>query len=106
MKLGCIREIFKIKKCKSILLLQVSEKAVLMLLCNIIRKTVNWQRRIEKEITLLKFRDTDPKLIVDIKKHNPNLVMASKENVQIFMLVSISRSNAKNVAKKWSITHM
>ena len=88
MKLGCIREIFKIKKCKSILLLQVSEKAVLMLLCNIIRKTVHWQRRIEKEITLLKFRDIDPEQIVDIKKHDPNLLMASKENVQIFVSIN------------------
>ena len=70
-----------------------------------IRKILNWQRKIEKEITLLKFRDIDPERIVTIIKRNPNLLLTSEENVQIIMLVTISRSNAKNVAKRRSITH-
>ena len=83
------------KKCKSTLLLQITEKAVFMLLCNTIRKILNWQRRIEKEITLLNFRGIDPKRIVVIVKCNPNLVLALQENVQIFLLATISRRNAK-----------
>ena len=30
------------------------------------RKILNWQSKIEKEITLLKFKDIDPKRIVAI----------------------------------------
>ena len=73
-----------------------------MLLCNIIRKILNLQRQIEKEITLL---DIDPKRIPAIVKRNPNLLLASQENVQIFMLATISRSNAKNAEKRRRITH-
>ena len=62
-----------------------------MLLCNIIRQILNWQRKIEKEVTLLKFRDIDPKRIIVIVKCNPNLLLASKENVQIFMLAIIRK---------------
>ena len=40
-KLDCIPEIFKIKKMQSTLLLQVTEKGVFMLFCDIIRKTQN-----------------------------------------------------------------
>ena len=69
------------------------------------RKILNWQSKIEKEITLLKFRDIDPKRIVAIVKRNPNLLLTSEENVQIFMLAMISRSNAKNFAKRMSITY-
>ena len=50
-------------------------------------------------------RDIDFKRIVVIVKYNPNLLLPSKENVQIFMLAKISRNNAKTVAKKRSITH-
>ena len=57
----------------------------------------------EKEITVRKFRDIDPKRVVSIVKHNPNLLLASQENVQI--LATISRSNAKNIAKRRGITH-
>ena len=64
MKLGCILKIFEIKKCKSILLLQVTEKAVNILLSNIIRKSLNSQKRIEKESNLLNFRDIEPKRII------------------------------------------
>ena len=67
-----------------------------MLLSNITRKTLNSQKRMEKEITLLKFRDIEPKRIVTMVTRNPNLLLASKENVQIFMLATISRSNAKH----------
>ena len=97
MKLGCIREIFKIKKIESILLLQVTEEAAFMLLSNIIRKTLNSKKRMEKEITLLKFKDIEPKRIVAVAMvtRTPNLLLASKENVLIFMLATISRSNAK-----------
>ena len=70
-----------------------------------IRKILNWQRKIEKEITLLKFRDIDPKWIAAIVKRNPNLLLTSEENVQIFMSATISRSNAKNVVRRMSITH-
>ena len=66
-------------------------------------RNLNWQRKIEKEITSLKFRDTDPKRIVAIVKRNPNLLLASEENLQIFMLATFSRSNAKNIAKRRSI---
>ena len=59
----------------------------------------------EKEIMLPKFRDIEPKQISAIVKCNPNLLLASKENVQIFMLATISRSNTKNVAKKRNISH-
>ena len=52
------------------------------------------------------FRDIDPKRLVAIEKRNPNLLLASKENVQMFiMLAGISRSIAKNVAKRRSTTH-
>ena len=61
--------------------------------------------RVGKEITLLKFRDTGPKEIVAMVTRNPNLLLASEENVQIFMLATISRSNVKNVAKRRDITH-
>ena len=84
------------------MILQITEKAVFMLLCNIIRKILNLQRQIEKEITLL---DIDPKRIPAIVKRNPNLLLASQENVQIFMLATISRSNAKNAEKRRRITH-
>ena len=70
-----------------------------------IRKILNWQRKIEKEITLLKFRDIDPKWIAAIVKRNPNLLLTSEENVQIFMSATISRSNAKNVVRRMSITY-
>ena len=73
-----------------------------MLSCNKIRKILNLQRQIEKEITLL---DIDPKRIPAIVKRNPNLLLASQENVQIFMLATISRSNAKNAEKRRRITH-
>ena len=76
-----------------------------MLLSNIIRKTLNPQKRIEKEITLLNFRDIEPKRIGAMVKHNPDLLLASKENVQIFMLAMIGRSNSKNVAERRDITH-
>ena len=90
-----MREIFKIKKCKS----------VFMLLSNIITNTLNSQKRIEKEITLLNFRDIDPRRIIAIVKRKPDLLLASKENGEIFMLATITRSNAKNVAKRRNITH-
>ena len=83
----------------------VTEQAVSILLSNIIRKTLNSQKRMEKEITLLKFRDIEPKQIVAMVTRNANLLLASKENMQIFMLVTISRSNAKNLAKRRDITH-
>ena len=86
-------------------MLQVTEKAVFMLLYNIIRKTLNSQKRVGKEITLLKFRDIGPKEIVVMVTRNPNLLLASEENVQIFVLTTISRSNTKNVAKRRDITH-
>ena len=70
-----------------------------------IRKILNWQRKIEKEITLLKFRDIDPKWIAATVKRNPNLLLTSEENVEIFMSATISRSNAKNVVRRMSITH-
>ena len=66
-----------------------------MLLSYIIRKNLNSQKRIEREITLLKFRAIDPKRIVAIIKPNPDLLLASKENVKIFLLALITRSNAK-----------
>ena len=84
------------------MILQITEKAVFMLSCNKIRKILNLQRQIEKEITLL---DIDPKRIPAIVKRNPNLLLASQENVQIFMLATISRSNAKNAEKRRRITH-
>ena len=84
-KLGCIREILMTKKCKWFF----------TLLSYIIRKTLNSQKRIEKEITLLKLRAIDPKRIVAIIKPNPDLLLASKENVKIFLLALITRSNAK-----------
>ena len=87
------------------MLLQVTEKTVFVLLSNIIRKTLNSQKRIEKEITLFNFRDIEPKGIGPLVTRNPNLLLASKENVQIFMLATISRSNAKIVAKRRDITH-
>ena len=87
------------------MLLQVTEKAVFMLFSKIIRKTLNSQKRIEKEITLLTFRDIDPKRIVAMVKRNPNLLLASKQNVKIFMLPTITRSNAKNIAKRRDIFH-
>ena len=90
-----MREIFKIKKCKSFF----------MLLSNIIANTLNSQKRIEKEITLLNFRDIDPRRIIAIVKRKPDLLLASKENGEIFMLATITRSNAKNVAKRRNITH-
>ena len=68
-----------------------------------IRKILNWQRKIGKEITFLKFRDIDPKRIVAIVKRNPNLLVTLEENVQIFMLATISRSYTKNIAKRMSI---
>ena len=104
-KVGCIREVFKIKKCKSILLLQVTEKNVFMLLSKMIRKSLNSRKRIEKEITLLNFRDIEPKPIGAMVTRNPNLLLESKKNVQIFMLAMISRSNAKNAAKRRGITY-
>ena len=70
-----------------------------------IRKTINSQKRIRKEIALLKFRDIEPKQIVAMVTRNSNLLMASEENVQILMLATISRSNAKNVARRRDITH-
>ena len=88
------------------MLLQVTEKTVFMLLSNIIKKTLNSQKRIEKEITLLNFRDIETKRIVAVVTGNPNLLLASKENVQIFMLATISKTNAKNVAKRRDIIHM
>ena len=100
-----MREIFKTKKYKSILLFQVIEKAVFMRVSNIIRKTLKSQKRIEKEIPLLKFRDIHPKRIVAVVKHNLDLLLASKENVQIFMLAIDTRSNAKNVANRKNIIH-
>ena len=63
------------------MLLQITEKAVFMLLCNMIRKILNWQRKIGKEITFLEFRDIDPKRIVAIVKRNPNLLLTLEENV-------------------------
>ena len=76
-----------------------------MLLSNITRKILNSKKRIEKEITLLKFGDIDLKRIVAMVKRNPNLLLALKENVKIFMLPTITKSNAKNVAKRRDITH-
>ena len=52
------------------------------------------------------FRDIDPKRIIAFVKCNPNLLLASKENAQIFMLATTSRSNAKSVAQKRSITNI
>ena len=78
---------------------------ILYVLSNIITNTLNSQKRIEKEITLLNFRDIDPKRIIAIVKRKPDLLLASKENVEIFMLATITRSNAKNVAKRRNITH-
>ena len=75
-----------------------------MLLYNVIRKTLNWQRRIEKESTLFKFRDIDPEWIVAVVKCNQNLLLVSQENVQIFMAMqktyqregaSLTRNNSK-----------
>ena len=68
-----------------------------------IRKSLIDKGRLKKK--LHKFRDIDPKRIVAIVKRNPSLLLASEENVQIFMLATISRSNAKNVAKRRSMTH-
>ena len=87
------------------MLLQETDKVVFMLLSNIIRKTLNSQKRVGKEITLLKFRDIEPKEIVAMVARNPNLLLTSEENLQIFMLATISRSNAKNVAMRIDITH-
>ena len=70
-----------------------------------IRKTINSQKRIGKEIALLKFRDIELKQIVAMVTRNSNLLLASEENVQILMLATISRSNAKNVARRRDITH-
>ena len=70
-----------------------------MLFCNIIRKIQNPQRRIEKEIILLMFRDIDPKQINAIVKRNPNLLLTSKESVQVFLLATASKSNAMNCVK-------
>ena len=84
---------------KLALLLQVSDKAVFILFCNIIRKTQNSQRVIEKEIILLMPRDTDPKQIHAIVKYNPNLLLTPKESLKIFMLATTSKSNAINCGK-------
>ena len=63
--------------------------------------------RIEKEITLLKFRDNYPKRIkqiIPIVKRNPNLPLANKKTSKYYVS-NISRSNVKIVAKRRSITH-
>ena len=59
--------------------------------------------RIEKEITLLKFRDNYPKRIVAIVKRNPNLPLANKKTSKYYVS-NISRSNVKIAAKRRSIT--
>ena len=97
MKLGCIREIFKIKKCKSVLLLQVTEKTLFMLLSNIIRKTLNSQKRIEKEITLLNFRDIDFKWS-GVMVHVIQIYFWHQKKT--FMLAMISRSSPKKRIKE------
>ena len=86
-------------------MLQVTGKAVFILLSNIIRKILNSQKRVGNEIALLQFRDIEPKDIVAMVTRDPNLLLASDENVQMFMLAMISRSNAKNVAKRRDIIH-
>ena len=86
-------------------MLQVTGKAVFILLSNIIRKILNSQKRVGNEIALLQFRDIEPKDIVAMVTRDPNLLLASDENVQMFMLAIISRSNAKNVAKRRDIIH-
>ena len=58
-----------------------------------------------KKKLLTQVRDIDPKWIVAIVKRNPNLLLASQEKVQIFILATISKSNAKNVAKRRSVIH-
>ena len=73
---------------------------ILYVLSNIITNTLNSQKRIEKEITLLNFRDIDPNRIIAIVKRKPDLLLASKENVEIFMLATITRSNAKKCSKE------
>ena len=45
------------------------------------------------------FRDIDPKQIHAIVKRNSNLLLTSKESVQIIMLATTSKSNAKNCGK-------
>ena len=86
-------------------MLQVTGKAVFILLSNIIRKILNSQKRVGNEIALLYYRDIEPKDIVAMVTRDPNLLLASDENVQMFMLAIISRSNAKNVAKRRDIIH-
>ena len=76
-----------------------------MLFSKIIRKTLNSQKRIEKEITLLTFRDIDPKRIVAMVKRNLNLLLASKQNVKIFTLPTITKKKKKNIAKRRDIFH-
>ena len=76
-----------------------------MLLSYITRKTLNSQKGIVKETTLLNFRDIEIKHIAAMVTRNPNLLLTSIENAQIFMLVTINRSNAKNVAKRREIAH-
>ena len=44
--------------------------------------------------------------VVAIVRCNPNFLLTSKQNVEMFMLATTSRRNATNDAKRRSITHM
>ena len=49
---------------------------------------------------MTKFRDIDPNGIIAIVKRNPNLLLTSKENVQLFILATLSRRNEKKRGKE------